>query len=166
MIKKILLPEACTAVVKTSFGSVGVLTQLEKIRAIQIFPGIFLEKMADDALSSEAAAQIQHYLKQPGMRLDLPVDMNGTEIHRKIWSELMSIPYGEVRTYGELGSLLHFSPSVIREACEANPLALYIPSHRAIAVSSPNGPVGEGDPAHPVIQMKYWLLKHEGFLRV
>lgn len=41
---KILLPETCSAVVKTSFGSVGVWTPFEKIKAIHIFPGIFLEK--------------------------------------------------------------------------------------------------------------------------
>ncbi len=151
MNKKILLPETYSAVVKTSFGSVGVLAQLGKIRAIHIFPGIFLEKMPHDALSAEAVRQIQHYLIQPGMRLDLPVDMDGTEIHRKIWMELMAIPCGETKTYGELGSILHFSPGVISEACVANPLALYIPSHRAIAISSQKGPVGEGDPSHPLI---------------
>ena len=164
MNSKILLPETCTAVVKTSFGSVGVWTQLEKIRAIHIFPGIFMEKMPQDTVSAEAVRQIQHYLTQPGMRLDLPVDVEGTEIHRKIWLELMAIPCGKAKTYGELGSILHFSPKVISEACEANPLALYIPSHRAIAISGPKGPLGEGDPSHPQVRTKYWLLKHEGFL--
>ena len=164
MNKIVLSPEACTAVVKTSFGSIGVLSQFEKITAIHIFPGIFLEKIPDDDLSKEAVKQIRHYLQKPGMHLDLPVDMIGTEIHRKIWSELRSIPSGEVKTYGELAGLLHFSPKVISEACEANPLALYIPSHRVIAIAGPKGPVGEGDPAHPVVRAKYWLLKHEGVL--
>ena len=163
---KIQLPETCTAVIKTSFGSVGVVTQFEKIRAIRIFPGIFMEKMPHDAVSTEAVRQIQQYLMHPAMRLDLPVDMDGTEIHRKIWMELMAIPCGEAKTYGELGSILHFSPKVISEACEANPLALYIPSHRAIAIAGPKGPVGEGDPSHPLVRTKYWLLKHEGFLHV
>ena len=166
MNNKVLLPETCSAVVKTSFGSIGVLTQFGKVKAIHIFPGMFLEKMPHDALSAEAVRQIQHYLAKPGMRLDLPVDMDGMEIHRKIWMELMAIPCGEVKTYGELGSILHFAPKVISEAREANPLALYIPSHRAIAISGPKGPVGEGDPSHPLVRIKYWLLKHEGFLHV
>ena len=166
MNKKVLLPEACTAVVKTSFGSIGVVTQSEKIIAIHIFPGVFQEKMPGDAVSGEAVVQIRHYLRKPEMRLDLPVQMSGTEIHRKIWTELMAIPAGQVKTYGELGSLLHFSPRVICEACEANPLALYIPRHRVVAISGPNGPVGEGDPSHPLIQTKHWLLRHEGFLHV
>ncbi len=161
---KILLPETCSAVVKTSFGSVGVWTQFEKIKAIHIFPGIFLEKKPHDALSAEAVGQIQHYLTRPGIRLNLPVDVDGTVIHRKIWMELMAISCGEVKTCGELGSILHFSPEVISDACEANPLALYIPNDRAIAISSPKGPVGEGDPSHPLVQTKFWLLKHEGFL--
>lgn len=109
MNNKVLLPETCSAVVKTSFGSIGVLTQFGKVKAIHIFPGMFLEKMPHDALSAEAVRQIQHYLAKPGMRLDLPVDMDGMEIHRKIWMELMAIPCGEVKTYGELGSILHFS---------------------------------------------------------
>lgn len=162
MDEKALTPEACTAVVKATFGSIGILAQHDKITAIHLFPGIFLEKMPSDVLSAEAVRQIQRYLKQPEIPLDLPVDMDGTEIHRKVWAALMAIPSGEVRTFGELGCKLHFSPKVISDACEENPLALYIPSHRAVAIACPEGPVGEGDPSHPVVQTKYWLLKHEG----
>ncbi len=136
---------------------------LKKSR-LSIFFRVYFWKKPHDALSAEAFGQIQHYLTRPGIRLNLPVDVDGTVIHRKIWMELMAISCWEVKTCGELGSILHFSPEVISDACEANPLALYIPSHRAIAISSPKGPVGEGDPSHPLVQTKFWLLKHEGFL--
>lgn len=75
----------------------------------------------------------------------------------------MAIPCTEVKTCGELGSILHFSPEVISDACEANPRALYIPSHRAIVISSPKGPVGEYDPSHLPDQTKCWLSNMKVF---
>ena len=155
----------CSAVVRTSFGSVGIAVEDEKITAIRIFPDLYVEKNASDAVSLEAVRQIRHYLEHPGACLDLPVKISGQAIHCRIWSELMAIPSGEARTYGELGSLLHLSPGVISRACEENPLSLYVPSHRAVALAGPSGPVGEGDPSNAAVRVKYWLLKHEGFLR-
>ncbi|EEO28317.2 methylated-DNA-[protein]-cysteine S-methyltransferase [Oxalobacter formigenes HOxBLS] len=159
-----LIPDRCSAIVRTSFGSVGIAVEHETITAIRIFPDLFVEKKATDALSAEAVRQIRGYLDHPGACLDLPVTMPGREIHRRVWRELMSIPCGEIRTYGELGNLLHLSPGVICRACEENPLSLYIPSHRVIAITGPRGPVGEGDPSSARLRMKRWLLKHEGFL--
>ncbi len=161
----VLTPDRCSAILKTHFGSIGIAVEENKVTAIRIFPDLFVEKMADDDLSAEAVRQIGHYLEHPDICLDLPVRITGDEVHRRIWSAMMSIPCGEIRTYGELGVLLHFSPGAISKACEENPLSLYIPSHRVVAVTGPRGPVGEGDPAQPDIRIKYWLLKHEGFLR-
>ena len=160
----ILIPDRCSAIVRTSFGSVGIAVEREAIAAIHILPDLFVEKKAEDALSAEAVRQTRYYLDHPSICLDLPVVMSGREIRRRIWSELMSIPSGEIRTYGELGSLLNVSPQVICRACGENPLSLYIPSHRVVAVAGPNGPVGEGDPSSPAVRIKHWLLRHEGFL--
>ena len=161
---KALTPGNCTAIIKTSFGSAGIVAERGKITGIRIFPDLFVEKKATDDLSAEAARQISCYLDHPDVCLDLPVSLAGKEIYRRIWAELMAIPCGEVRTYGELGSLLSLSPRVIRQACAENPLSLYIPSHRVIAIAGSRGLVGEGDPSSPGVRMKYWLLKHEGFL--
>ncbi len=162
---KVLTPDRCSAILKTSFGSIGIAVEENEVTAIRIFPNLFVEKMAEDDLSAEAVRQIGHYLEHPDTCLDLPVRMTGNAVHRRIWAAMMSIPGGEIRTYGELGRLLRFSSGVISKACEENPLSLYIiPSHRVIAVTGSKGPVGEGDPAHPDVRIKYWLLKHEGFL--
>ena len=162
---KVLTPDRCDAIIRTSFGSIGVAVEENEVAAIRIFPDLFVEKMARDDLSAEAVRQIGYYLEHPGTCLDLPVKKTGSETCRRIWEAMMSIPSGEVRTYGELGSLLRLSPAAISLACQENPLSLYIPSHRVIAITGSHGPVGEGDPEHPDIRIKYWLLKHEGFLR-
>ena len=96
------------------------------------------------------------------MRLNLPVELIGIEIQRKIWSELMPIPSGQVRICEELENRLHFLPKVTIQAGEANPPIPYIPGHYVIAVSSSNAPLAEGNPAQPFIQTKHGLLKHEG----
>lgn len=64
----------------------------------------------------------------------VPLDVRGTALQEKVWSELRRIPYGETRTYTELAQAAG-SPRAVRavaSACARNPVALVIPCHRVI----------------------------------
>lgn len=64
----------------------------------------------------------------------LPLDVPGTDFQWRVWRELMSIPYGSTRTYGEIAGRLG-NPGAARavgRACATNPVALVIPCHRAV----------------------------------
>ena len=62
------------------------------------------------------------------MRLD------GTSFQKLVWSELLSIPIGEVRTYKQIAEAIGRPRSyrAVANACGANPYAPEIPCHRAI----------------------------------
>jgi AraC family transcriptional regulator of adaptative response/methylated-DNA-[protein]-cysteine methyltransferase len=69
---------------------------------------------------------------QPGLRL--PLDIRATAFQMRVWRYLQTIPYGEVRSYGEVASGIG-QPSAARavaRACASNPVALAIPCHRVI----------------------------------
>jgi methylated-DNA-[protein]-cysteine S-methyltransferase len=52
-----------------------------------------------------------------------------------VWRELVKIPYGETRSYGEIAKSLH-KPGAARAVGMANhnnPLAIVVPCHRVVA---------------------------------
>jgi len=59
----------------------------------------------------------------------------------RAWKALYEIPYGEVRTYGQIAKSAG-SPHAVRAAggaCGANPIVLFIPCHRVVASNGPGG---------------------------
>jgi AraC family transcriptional regulator of adaptative response/methylated-DNA-[protein]-cysteine methyltransferase len=78
--------------------------------------------------------------RQP--RLELPLDIRATAFRMRVWQYLQTIPYGEVRSYGEVAAGIG-QPSAARavaRACASNTVALAIPCHRVIrGTGSPGG---------------------------
>jgi O-6-methylguanine DNA methyltransferase len=69
---------------------------------------------------------------QPDLRL--PLDVQGTGFQRRVWEQLRAIPYGSVRTYGQIARELG-RPKAARavgRACATNPASVVIPCHRAV----------------------------------
>jgi AraC family transcriptional regulator, regulatory protein of adaptative response / methylated-DNA-[protein]-cysteine methyltransferase len=67
----------------------------------------------------------------------LPLDIRGTAFQRKVWEALRQIPAGATTTYSDLAARLG-QPKAVRavgSACGANPLAVVIPCHRAVAMN-------------------------------
>ena len=71
-----------------------------------------------------------------------PLDVSrGTEFQQRVWEELLWIPCGETRSYGEIAKSVR-KPKAVRAvggACGANPIPLLIPCHRVLAA---NGGIG------------------------
>jgi methylated-DNA-[protein]-cysteine S-methyltransferase len=93
-----------------------------------------------------------------GQAPQLPaLDLRGSPFQLSVWRALMGIPFGEVRTYGELaGALGH--PGAARAVGAANgrnPVAILIPCHRVVAAGGRLGGYGGG------LEVKRWLLTHE-----
>jgi AraC family transcriptional regulator of adaptative response/methylated-DNA-[protein]-cysteine methyltransferase len=74
------------------------------------------------------------YLGGAQPHLDLPLDVQATGFQARVWEQLRAIPYGSVRTYGQIASALG-RPTAARavgRACATNPVSLVIPCHRAV----------------------------------
>ncbi len=64
----------------------------------------------------------------------VPLDIRGTVFQRRVWEALRGIPRGETRTYSEIARAIG-APAAVRavgSACGANPVALFVPCHRAL----------------------------------
>ncbi len=119
---------------------------------------------ADCPVLQEAARWLDSYFRGRPAALP-PVRPKGTPFQLAVWDCLLDIPYGDVRTYGQIAKVLcqrlnksRMSAQAVGQAVGANPISIMIPCHRVIgADGSLTGYAGG-------LSRKQWLLEHEGRL--
>ena len=95
----------------------------------------------DDDLLKAAVDEVLRRVDGDTPLREVPLDMRGTAFQLKVWRELLRIPRGETRTYGEVAEAVG-SPGgarAIGQACGINPVAFVVPCHRVVAA---NGGLG------------------------
>ena len=86
---------------------------------------------------AEARRQLEEYFAGDRTDFDLPLKPSGTPFQQEVWAALQTIPYGEVRSYGEIAAQIG-RPSASRAVGLANgrnPIAVIVPCHRVIGAS-------------------------------
>jgi len=107
-----------------------------------------------------AAKQLAEYFAGKRRTFDLPLSLAGTEFQNSVWNTLMTIPFGDVRSYGDVGMSTGRATAgrAVGGAVGANPIPIIVPCHRVLAsdgrITGYSG--GNGIPT------KVWLLDHEG----
>ena len=92
------------------------------------------ELVGADAEFETLVAQVVGFVEQPGLALDLPLDVRGTAFQQRVWQALRDIPAGETAGYAQIAEKIG-SPKAVRavaQACAANALAVAIPCHRVV----------------------------------
>ena len=82
----------------------------------------------------EAVDQLESYFAGELFAFELDLHMVGTPFQRKVWEALLTIPYGQTRSYGEI-ALQIGSPGASRAVGLANghnPIGIVVPCHRVI----------------------------------
>jgi methylated-DNA-[protein]-cysteine S-methyltransferase len=77
---------------------------------------------------------LSDYFSGKQKTFSLPLDLRGTPFQKAVWRELLRIPYGQTRTYGEIARRIG-KPRAARAvgmACHRNPVGIIIPCHRVI----------------------------------
>lgn len=132
----------------------GVMIELEFVEPAQ--PSKF---DSNDVQQLHVVRQLQQYLLGQCEEFDIPMKVAGSDFQLRVWKLLQSIPYGEVRSYGQLATQLSSSARAVGGACRNNPLPLLIPCHRVVAAKGIGG--FAGDAAGGRVSIKEWLLSHE-----
>jgi methylated-DNA-[protein]-cysteine S-methyltransferase len=92
------------------------------------------ERSDNGAGNPAIARQLAEYFAGTRKAFDLPIAPCGTAFQKRIWSELMRVPYGETISYAELAKRAG-SPGAARAVGRANatnPIAIVVPCHRVI----------------------------------
>ena len=102
--------------------------------------------------------EVGEYFDGCRMHFEVPLDLRGTPFQVQVWNALREIPFGETRTYAEVGRALG-RPGAARAvgtANASNPVPLIVPCHRVIAAGGKLGGYAGG------LEIKRRLLALEG----
>ncbi|KAF0861704.1 methylated-DNA--[protein]-cysteine S-methyltransferase [Pseudomonas sp. LD120] len=133
----------------------AILWEHEQQNRVRLGP---LQQADNHPLLLETECQLQEYFVGRRERFDLELDCVGTEFQRKVWQALLTIPFGETRSYGQIARQIG-SPKSVRAVGAANgrnPISIVVPCHRVIgATGSLTGFAGG-------LEAKQFLLALEG----
>lgn len=99
-----------------------------------------LGEMAEDPdhpVLCEAERQLAAYFAGTLRAFSVPLDFRGTEFQKSVWAALLTIPFGETRSYAEVARQVG-RPSAVRAVGAANgrnPISIIAPCHRVIGSS-------------------------------
>lgn len=84
------------------------------------------------------------------------LSLHGTAFQRRVWTALLSIPFGSTVTYGELAQHVGCrSAQAVGQAVGHNPVAIIVPCHRVVGSNGSLTGYAYG------LQRKQWLLQME-----
>ena len=98
--------------------------------------GLATQAPASDILQ-RTEQQLNEYFAGTRTRFELDLDFSGTDFQKKVWQALLTIPFGETRTYSQI-ALQVGSPAAVRAVGAANgknPISIIAPCHRVIGMS-------------------------------
>jgi methylated-DNA-[protein]-cysteine S-methyltransferase len=88
----------------------------------------------DHPVLLESERQLREYFAGHRKEFSLPMDFRGTEFQRRVWGALLTIPFGETRSYLQIAQQIG-SPAAVRAVGAANgknPLSIIAPCHRVV----------------------------------
>ena len=91
----------------------------------------------DDTAFPDAVEQLESYFAGELFDFSLNLDLVGTTFQRSVWAALLTIPYGQTRSYGEIATQIG-SPGAFRAVGLANghnPIGIIVPCHRVIGAN-------------------------------
>lgn len=96
-----------------------------------------LADAADSPVMEETAQQLGQYFAGERREFELPLAPSGNEFQHRVWALLKEIPYGELRSYGQLA--VELGDKSLAQAVGAangrNPLSIVVPCHRVVAAN-------------------------------
>jgi methylated-DNA-[protein]-cysteine S-methyltransferase len=132
--KMIPSPVGDLKIVASGKGLVAILWEKDNPRRVRLG-----ELVQDDnePILLDAERQLAEYFAGKRKSFSLKLDMVGTKFQKDVWEALLSIPFGETRSYGQIAKQLG-NPLAVRAVGAANgrnPISIVVPCHRVIGSS-------------------------------
>lgn len=131
--------------------------ELTDRRLMKALSAVMVE--GNSAVIDRAVAQLDEYFAGQRREFDMPLLFVGTDFQKRVWTELLNVPFGTTVSYGEMARRIGMPTAVraVANANGANSISIFAPCHRVIG--SDNSLTGYGGG----LEAKRWLLELEGF---
>jgi methylated-DNA-[protein]-cysteine S-methyltransferase len=132
--KLFVSPVGMLKLVAGSDGLAAILWENERPKRVPL--GQLDEDLAHPILQ-KAETQLGEYFSGARREFSVPLDLRGTEFQKKVWRALLTVPFGQTRSYGEIARQIG-NPNGSRAVGAANgrnPVSIIVPCHRAIGAN-------------------------------
>ena len=114
---------------KTRFGWISAFENQGKIFKIKFGR---LKKQTKSKTLEIFSKKLLKFFNKKIANIEVPHEMIGNQIQKKIWNELKKIKVGNTTTYGKIAKKYKLSPRHVGKICAQNKLVLLVPCHRVI----------------------------------
>ena len=153
--KMIPSPVGELKLVASERGLAAVLWENDDPKRVRFQPQV---EEVNNPILLETEKQLREYFCGQRQQFNLPLDFIGTEFQRKVWGALVTIPFGETRSYSDIARQVG-SPAAVRAVGAANgrnPISIVAPCHRVIGANGTLTGFAGG------LETKAFLLRLEG----
>ena len=129
--KSIASPYGKLKLVASDKGLAAVLWENDDPRRVRLGA---LKRSPDNQFLNETEKQLKAYFAGQLKKFTVPLDFNGTDFQKSVWAALLTIPFGETRSYGEIARQIG-RPEASRAVGAANgrnPISIITPCHRVL----------------------------------
>jgi methylated-DNA-[protein]-cysteine S-methyltransferase len=151
-----------TTYYKTPLGTAKIIGDENGIQSVAVLDEDFLSALEVTNSKTpkcllDCKNQLEEYFSGKRTHFDLKLNPKGTEFQKKVWQELLNIPFNKTRTYLEQSKALGDVKAIraVASANGKNPIWIIIPCHRVIGSDGSLTGYAGG------IWRKKWLLAHE-----
>ncbi len=132
--KRMSSPVGTLTLVATDDGVAAILWENERPGRVRL-PAVAEEN--DHPVLLETERQLKEYFNGRRRRFSLTLDLSGTAFQRAVWNALLTIPFGETRSYAQIAVQIE-KPTAARAVGAANgrnPVSIVAPCHRVVGSS-------------------------------
>jgi methylated-DNA-[protein]-cysteine S-methyltransferase len=110
------------------------------------------------SITDQCALELEEYFLKGRKFFNIDLDLQGSAFQKKVWGELLTIPFGQTISYEELAIRIGDIKAIraVGLANGQNPVAIIVPCHRVIGKNGDLTGYAGG------LENKEWLLYHEG----
>ena len=139
----------------TKFGWISAIEENGKITEIKFLK---TKNVGKSLILKKLKKMINKYFSKQETSFNLPLEINGSLLQKKIWKELIKIPYGKTKSYGDIAKIVKTSPRYVGNVCGQNKHLLVVPCHRVIRTDGSLG--GFSSPGGLGIKKRLLSLEH------
>lgn len=133
--KEMPSPVGMLKLVTSNIGLVAILWENDRPNRVSL---PLLMENKNHFLLEETEAQLRGYFSRGLNVFSLPLDFfSGTEFQKKVWGALLTIPFGQTRSYQQIAQQIGH-PKAVRAVGAANgknPISIIVPCHRVIGAN-------------------------------
>jgi methylated-DNA-[protein]-cysteine S-methyltransferase len=151
-------PVGRLTLVASDAGLVAILWENDDPRRVRLPPTI---ERPDHPILIAAQRQLGGYFAGSLQAFTLPLDFQGSDFQKMVWAALLTIPFGETRSYADIARQIGRSSAAraVGAANGRNPISIVAPCHRVLGTNGALTGFAGG------LAAKQYLLGHERRLR-